>query len=500
MTVFNHECIPKRYCANMPKLQFSMSKCISRFFLLTLLVVCVIFISLPFIGKHSTVIFYEAAFYNVTVEKNTHRYSSLGYPEALNIKTSKDQIKFRSVDIETTTTQITTTKHIDVYTEDLSTVRHVNKSSNIKVSQSIKVPKCYNPINHVAFLKVHKASSTTVMNIFLRYGDSHRLNIVLPRSVKQGTFNYLGYGVTVQKKRINKIPGNETYNILCNHAVYNKEAFSELLGPYSINIGIVRDPFTQFPSAAYYYGLLSRIKKRFGNIKKAEELLSRFLKSPDSFGSILHVHNGMFSDFGLPKKDFHNEEAINKRINDLDKEFALVMVTELFDESLILMRRILCWGIKDILYVPLNINKNKKQHPIVLSEDTKKNLFKYNYADFKLYMHFRDKMTEQIKDQGQDFYSEVRYFKKVHVIVTKFCHEISLKKYPSSASVLIKASSWNSDFTINAAECKFMMSAELPLLKGLMSKAETRYNKWLEAMLESFTGTNTSFIKRNVIS
>ncbi|CAG2243276.1 GAL3ST1 [Mytilus edulis] len=282
-----------------------------KFFLLTLLVVCVIFISLPFIGKHSTVIFYEAAFYNVSVEKNTHRYSSLGYPEDSNIKTSKKQIKFRSVDIETTTTQITTTKQIDVYTEKLST-----------------------------------------------------------------------------------------------------EAFSELLGPHSINIGIVRDPFTQFPSAAYYYGLLSRIKKRFGNIKKAEELLSRFLKAPDAFGSILHIHNGMFSDFGLPKKDFHNEEAINKRITDLDKEFALVMVTELFDESLILMRRILCWGIKDILYVPLNINKNKKQHPIVLSEDTKQNLFKYNYADFKLYIHFRDKMIEQIKDQGQDFYSEVRYFKK----------------------------------------------------------------------------------------
>ncbi|CAC5402999.1 GAL3ST1 [Mytilus coruscus] len=454
---------------------------------------------MPFIGKHSTVIFYEAALYNVSVGKNTQRHSRQGYSEALNIRSSKDQKRFRSVDIETTT-QFTTTKQIDVYTEKLPTVRHVNKSSTIGMSQSIKLSKCHNPINHVAFLKVHKASSTTVMNIFLRYGDSHRLNIVLPKSVKQSAFNYLGYGVTVQKKRINKIPSNETYNILCNHAVFDKEAFAELLGPHSFNIGIVRDPFTHFPSAAYYYGLLSRIKKRFSDIKDAEELLSIFLKTPDSFGSILHIHNGMFSDFGLPKKDFYNEEAINKGINDLDKEFALVMVTELFDESLILMRRILCWEIKDILYVPLNINKKKKKNPIVLTEDTKKNLFKYNYADFKLYMYFRDKLLEQIKDEGDDFYSEVRYFKKVHVMVTKFCNESYLKKFSSSESILIKASVWNKAFTINSQECKFMMSSELPLLKGLMSKAETRYNNWLEKTFESFSGNRAVFQKRNVIS
>jgi hypothetical protein len=44
------------------------------------------------------------------------------------------------------------------------------------------------------------------------------------------------------------------------------------------------------------------------------------------------------------------------------------MLTEYFEESLVLMKRILCWDLKDILFVPLNINKKKQKHPINLSE------------------------------------------------------------------------------------------------------------------------------------
>lgn len=365
-----------------------------------------------------------------------------------------------------------------------STLKHLNldigNNTNVIPTTTAVLSKCSQPRQNVAFLKVHKASSTTVMNIFLRYGDSNSLNIVLPKTRKQNYFNYLGYGTTVQKSRINKIPTNETYNILCNHVVYNRDVFRELLGPNSINIGIVRDPFTHFPSAASYYGLLNHLSIRIGRGVAASDLLSLYLKSPKTFGKSPHVHNGMFSDFGLPVSKYDNELAINQYLEKIDREFSLILVTELFDESLVLMKRTLCWEIKDILYVPLNINKKKEKNPIVLSEDAKKDLFAYNYADFKLYIFAKERLLKRIAHE-ENLMTEVTEFKRINGIVSEFCHKCKKSNFKTNDYIEINESTWNSKFTMYPKDCKFMMSPELQLLTTLMAKANRKYHNWLKS-------------------
>ncbi|XP_055954364.1 ras-related protein rapA-like, partial [Patella vulgata] len=41
----------------------------------------------------------------------------------------------------------------------------------------------------------------------------------------------------------------------------------------------------------------------------------------------------------------------------IKNDFSLVLIMEYFDESLVLMRRLFCWELKDIIYLKLNVNK-----------------------------------------------------------------------------------------------------------------------------------------------
>jgi hypothetical protein len=100
---------------------------------------------------------------------------------------------------------------------------------------------------NVAFLKVHKAGSTTVQNMFLRFAKRNELNVILPRP-----FNYLGFDETINMQNVYPPPKNENYNILCNHVIYNKAAFYKLMPRDTVFTAIVRNPITHILSAAQF--------------------------------------------------------------------------------------------------------------------------------------------------------------------------------------------------------------------------------------------------------
>ena len=59
----------------------------------------------------------------------------------------------------------------------------------------------------------------------------------------------------------------------------------------------------------------------------------------------------MAFDLGLEQENFSNEEEITELIENISKRFDLVLIAEYFDESLVLMKRMLCWDFEDIVYV-----------------------------------------------------------------------------------------------------------------------------------------------------
>ena len=93
-----------------------------------------------------------------------------------------------------------------------------------------------------------------------------------------------------------------------------------------------------------------------------------------------------FEDSGVhyvkvPKNlESNTEQMLFYMKNVLDKFFGTVLIREYFDESLILLRRKLCWKLQDILYFPLKVGQNvsrTEQYPSDLIEKHKQLLVSF---------------------------------------------------------------------------------------------------------------------------
>lgn len=368
-------------------------------------------------------------------------------------------------------------------------VRNTSQDREIKidvvVSQKQAMPtesqmgkKCQRKKFDVSFLKVHKAGSTTLMNIFLRFAIENRLNIVLPRSSEGFGFNYLGYGRTVSKSKIVPLPANETYNILCNHVVYNKAAFRSIMPDDTLYVGIVREPVSHFSSAASYYGFYRNLVEQVGGQIPQDQIISDFLKNPAQVRlQTYFVYNRMCFDFGIPKDKFHDDRYVEAYIEDLDRDYELVLILERFQESLVLMKRILCWETKDILYVPLNAMGSKPDFD--LNDNDVENLKRWNSADFKLYDHFTEVFNAKVESLGEDFQEEVESFKSIQEEVKDFCNEAVRRTRITTSVLSVPETKWGKRFTVSLEDCKLMMEPELSMMKRLIDNAWERYNKWL---------------------
>lgn len=339
---------------------------------------------------------------------------------------------------------------------------------------------CKKKIN-VSFLKVHKAGSTTLMNIFLRFAISHHLNIVLPSKSSGFGFNYLGYGESVSKDRIVPLPANETYNILCNHVVYDRTAFRSVMPPDTDYLGIIREPVSHFTSAASYYGFHNHLLQVTAGKIPSKKVVGIFLKNPAAFKVPTYfVYNRMSYDFGMQTDKFHDELYVQNYIKELEEDYALVMILERFQESLVLMKRTLCWDTKDILYVPLNERTSKVDFD--LNEFDIQNLNHWNSADFTLYSHFYEVFNNKISAQGQDLQDEVESFKSIQQEVEKFCNNLYVTPDDPTSVLPVSETKWGTSFVVTRGDCDLMMEPELSMMHRLINDAWAKYNSSLKVL------------------
>lgn len=258
---------------------------------------------------------------------------------------------------------------------------------------------CAPPRTNVVFLKTHKCASSTVMNIFLRFGSAHKLNFVLPKS--QHT-HYLGHPQPFNRKLVADLtPCNMTYNILTHHTRFNSKEMRQLMPDDTLYITILRRPESLFESL-YSYCSFSSIFKRnltaFVHDKNLTAYLSRHRLIDKRVGL-----NQMSFDLGFDGP-YESEAAVNKFVLGIDAAFDLVMLAERLDESLILLKHLLCWNTTDM--VALKLNSRYSAYKEVLSNDTKERLLQLNSADWKLYKHFAKVFDDRVKAFGEDRMAE----------------------------------------------------------------------------------------------
>ncbi|XP_022112249.1 galactose-3-O-sulfotransferase 2-like [Acanthaster planci] len=246
--------------------------------------------------------------------------------------------------------------------------------------------------SNIVLFKMHKCSSSTVQNILFRFGEEHHLNFVLPP-----VGNYLGHS-PFNKRYMIKFPLKE-YNILCHHTVFNARGMAEVMPVNSIYTTILRNPVPMFESLftynnmAYWYGLPN---------SRALEL---FLNRPNYYyrksdGGILHVKNPMLYGLGLPKAALADPHAVDRKIEDLKGQFDLVMITEYFDESLVLLRHLMCWELDDIVYFVHNARSKSAVKTVPPKVAAK--IRQWNYGDVKLYESFNRTFWQRVDAFGVD--------------------------------------------------------------------------------------------------
>ncbi|GBN23350.1 hypothetical protein AVEN_218297-1, partial [Araneus ventricosus] len=64
--------------------------------------------------------------------------------------------------------------------------------------------------------------------------------------------------------------------------------------------------------------------------------------------------NQMLFDLGMDDKAFSNNSAVMDYVRFVDSVFDLVMVRERMDESLVLLKELLCWDVDDVIIFHLN--------------------------------------------------------------------------------------------------------------------------------------------------
>lgn len=251
------------------------------------------------------------------------------------------------------------------------------------------------PRRSVCFLKTHKCASSSVQNVLMRYGDSHGLRFVLPPRK-----NYLGHPRPFNRSMA---PGQPPFDVLAHHARFNEAEMRAVLGPDPAFVTIVREPASLFESLYSYYDFKTKTRLNLEQLSAARRnssLSSRLLRLLRSRSRSKLGFNQMSFDLGLEPAQFGNESAVRDFVERLDATFDLVMVAERFNESLVLLRDLLCWSLDDVVVFRLNARQSTYRRPLTaqLAED----LRALNAADVQLYRHFERRFEQRVQEFGQE--------------------------------------------------------------------------------------------------
>ena len=251
--------------------------------------------------------------------------------------------------------------------------------------------------------------------MLFRYGEDRNLTFVLPQ--KPISFHWPQYF-----HLSNIMPlYTEQGRILCCHTRYNKGPVN-LLFPKNKSkyFTILRNPINHFESVFNYFKFFDALR-----LRNHSNPIRSFLRDPPAFNRmnfnsrqfLYLIRNPSMFNLGLNHKYFQNRSAVMRFITFVDQEFDLILINEYFDESLILLKNLLCWDFVDILYVKQKVRGQKTR----LSREMKANILSWNQADALLYDHFNRTLWRKILQAGPKFYDDLRLFREKNKILEENC-------------------------------------------------------------------------------
>lgn len=185
-------------------------------------------------------------------------------------------------------------------------------------------------------------------------------------------------------------------------------------------ITIIREPVSNFRSVFSYMEIAERYGISGGNILNK---LKTFLDNSNHYfakltDSAMLTYNGQLYDLGLEADQMINDSIVHQHIHRIAERFQLVMILEYINESLVLLKRKLCWSLHDVAHFQFLKYATKREK---LPQEFKEKIKKHNRADLKLYEYFNKTFWKQVQVEGPDFFTEVEELKKMGKDLKKQC-------------------------------------------------------------------------------
>ncbi|KAJ8048910.1 Galactose-3-O-sulfotransferase 3 [Holothuria leucospilota] len=312
--------------------------------------------------------------------------------------------------------------------------REWNKSTS-ELRITYEDPSCDAPVKSVAFIKTHKTGSTTLAHILNRFGYQRNLSFVLHNNRTNGHIVYSPITKNSPKEQFLKplyvTKGHYRkykYDMITVHIKYNRPVMDKFMKPDTRYITLLRDPATQFESSFVHFqfddAFPRKVKEKLKNLKIDERLREWFRNATDYRDKLkklkwegekglryFYAQNNQIFDLGLDTEYHTNDTLVEAYISKIEKEFDLVLITEYFEESLLVMKKQFCWDLEDILFISKN-QRSEKAKNYTVSVLMRQQMREWNSVDYKLYQHFNSTLWKKVKDYGKHFEEDLENFRE----------------------------------------------------------------------------------------
>ncbi|XP_045152377.1 galactose-3-O-sulfotransferase 2 [Echinops telfairi] len=285
------------------------------------------------------------------------------------------------------------------------------------------------PVTNIMFLKTHKTASSTVLNVLFRFAETHNLSVALP----EGSRFHLGYpwlflaryveGVRAAVGGWGALPGGQRPG-LCPQV-------QKIMPKDTFYLSIVRNPVAQLESSFAYY-------KEYVPAFRAARNLSTFLEAPQTFYGAqpgllnAYARNNMWFDFGLePNSVDADGPAVHEQLLELERRFDLVLIADYFDESMVLLRRVLHWAPDDVAYFPLNARSPRAVAHLTPRDQERAR--RWCALDWRLYEHFNRTFWARVDAElgARRLRAEVAQLRARRAVLSRLCLQDAAPKNKS---------------------------------------------------------------------
>ena len=260
----------------------------------------------------------------------------------------------------------------------------------------------------------------------------------------------------IHKMKLLRKKPRPRFDLIMEHLKFDETFFDEVMKGKKHYISTLRNPFDQLASQVHF--LDTRGFSHSASKVNTSDQLEQILRSSENLNRYGQTY------IKIPEKYTSSENDLNEYLESLSEKFLLILMTEYYDASLVLLKRKLSWTLNDIVYSPLKRGKYS------IDTDTKEIYTlkhrKLRPVEYALFEYFNNTFWSSLLQESSDFWSEVKHYQHINSNISSFCakyYEVVKGDIKNVRSVIkdkskmtIEKSEWNDGFVVDAVDCILM--------------------------------------------